>query len=86
MLQGGTPLVKQVHFSGKFQWIIPPETVQRDHGKISGGYPADTGHPPFDSDVLFCVSLSEAETLVEFGNPAAGIHQLLFAGEEGVTL
>ena len=30
--------------------------------------------------------LVQAETLVELGNASAGIHQLLLAGEEGVTL
>ena len=33
-----------------------------------------------------CLLLVQTETLVELGNTSAGIHQLLLAGEEGVTL
>ena len=36
--------------------------------------------------VIVSDSLVQAEPLVELRDPAAGVHQLLLAGEEGVTL
>ena len=38
------------------------------------------------SNVTVSDSLVQAEPLVELRDPAAGVHQLLLAGEEGVTL
>ena len=38
------------------------------------------------SRAAFVIELVQAELLVELGHASAGIHQLLLAGEEGVTL